>query len=111
MSKRKLEEIQCDENGLAITAENTNMSMRSLKWNDVKTIIAYKCDVYAFDLICLAFDTSDGTIKINEEMRGWSQLVERLPSLIPGAPPLSEWWERVAKPPFATCAMTLFKRT
>jgi hypothetical protein len=103
-------EIRCDESGFAVTQTSAGSPVALLKWNAVKTILAYKRDVYAYDLICLGFNTSDGTIEVNEEMQGWSQLVERLPSVLPGTPAFSDWWERVAQPPFAPCATTLFKR-
>lgn len=103
-------EIRCDEIGFAITQTRAASPVASLKWNTVKTILAYKRDVYVCDLICLGFTTSDGTIEVNEEMQGWSQLVEKLPNVLPGTPPFSDWWERVAQPPFAPCVRTLFQR-
>ena len=42
-------------------------------------------------------------------MQGWSQLVERLLSVLPGTAPFSDWWERVAQPPLALCVTTLFQ--
>ena len=110
MSKAGRQAILYDESGMLIRASDDGLSATSLKWSAVTEVVAYKRDVFAFDLICLAFDTSDGSLEINEEMPGWSQLVGRLPSLIPGMPKFSEWWERVAQPPFAPCVTTLFKR-
>ena len=112
MSTQRPAEIRCDESGFTVTVAGSvsSVAATSLKWNGVKTVLAYKRDLYATDLICLVFTSPDGTIEVNEEMQGWSQLVERLPSLSPGTPPLSEWWERVAKPPFVTCVTTLFER-
>ncbi len=108
MSEQSGAEIRCDEAGFAVTLAGG--SATSLKWNAVKTVVAYKRDVYATDLICVGFTTSDGTVEINEEMQGWSQLIEKLPTLLPGTPPLVDWWERVAKPPFASCVTKLFQR-
>jgi hypothetical protein len=112
MAKHRPEEIRCDESGFTVTVGGSVSSVgaTSLKWNDVKTVLAYKRDLCATDLICLGFTSPDGTIEVDEEMQGWSQLVERLPSLLPGTPPLSDWWERVAKPPFASCVTKLFER-
>jgi hypothetical protein len=62
------------------------------------------------DLICLGFVTANATVEVHEEMQGWSQLVEQLPLRLPGAPPLSGWWERVAQPPFAPSLTKLFER-
>jgi hypothetical protein len=112
MSKQRPAEIRCDESGFAITGADSVSSVgaTSLRWNDVKTVLAYKRDLYATDPICLGFISPDGTIEVDEEMQGWSQLVEKLHSLLPGTPPASDWWERVAKPPFASCVTKLFER-
>jgi len=112
MSKQHPAEIRCDESGFAVTDADSVSSVgaTSLRWNDVKTVLAYKRDLYATDLICLGFTSPDGTIEGDEEMQGWSQLLEKLPSLLPGTPPMSDWWERVAKPPFASCVTKLFER-
>ena len=91
------------------TAESSQPSA-SLEWRDVNAVVAYKRDLFAFDLICLGFVTANGTIEVHEQMHGWSELVEQLPSYLPGVPPLSEWWDRVAQPPFATSMTKLFDR-
>jgi hypothetical protein len=103
-------EIRCDEYGFAVIQARAESPVALLNWSAVKIILAYKRDVFAHDLICLAFEPSDGTIEVNEEMHGWSQLVEALPSVLPGTPPFSDWWGRVAQPPFVTCATTLFQQ-
>jgi hypothetical protein len=81
-----------------------------MRWNEVKAVIAFKRDLYATDLICLGFLGPDRTIEVDEEMHGWLQLVEGLPDLLPGTPSLSDWWEQVAKPPFAPSVTKLFER-
>jgi hypothetical protein len=106
-------EIRCDKSGFAVTVGGSTSSTGAarLTWNEVKTVLAYKRDIYVTDLICLGFTSPDGTIEVDEEMQGWSQLVEKLPNLLPGTPPMSDWWERVAKPPFSSCVTKLFERT
>jgi len=112
MSKAPPAEIRCDENGFAVTAAGSASSIEStsMRWNEVKAVIAFKRDLYTTDLICLGFLGPDGTIEVDEEMHGWSQLVEGLPGLLPGTPSLSDWWEQVAKPPFASRVTKLFER-
>jgi hypothetical protein len=92
------------------TAESSHPST-PLKWRDVNAVIAYKRDLYTVDVICLGFVTANVTFEVHEEMQGWSQLIEQLPSRLPGVPPFANWWERVAKPPFAPCATKLYERT
>ncbi|MBZ5615254.1 MAG: hypothetical protein LAO23_14695 [Acidobacteriia bacterium] len=110
MPKRQPLEIRCDENGFVVTASGSREPNASLAWDEVDTVLAYKRDLYTVDLICLGFVTPERTIEVHEEMQGWSQLVEQLPSRLRGMPPFSGWWESVAKPPFAPSVTTLYKR-
>jgi hypothetical protein len=83
-SKRRPAEIR-HESGFAVTHADSVPSVRaaSLKWNDVRAVLAYKCDLYATARIGLGFTSHDGTIEVDEEMPGWSQLVEKRAFLLP----------------------------
>jgi hypothetical protein len=104
------QEIRCDQTGLAVSTSEPTQPLASLEWNNVSAVLAYKRDLYAVDLICLGFVTPQGTIEVHEGMQGWSPLLEQLPSWLPGVPLASNWWERVAKPPFEACVTKLFDR-
>ena len=93
MQKLQPLQIHCNPAGLAVSTPESQ-PQASLKWHDVNRVRAYKRDLFAFDLVCLGFVTANGTIEVHEQMQGWSQLVEQLPSWLPGVPPLSEWWDR-----------------
>jgi hypothetical protein len=110
MPKVQLPEIRCNQAGFAVSTADSSQPTASIEWCDVNAVLAYKRDLYAVDLICLGFVTANATIEVHEEMQGWSQLVEQLPLSLPGAPLLSGWWERVAKPPFASSVTKLFER-
>ena len=103
-------EIRCGETGLVLTNRGSSQTDVSLEWKEVETVIAYKRDVFAHDLICLALVTRRGTIQVHEEMQGWSKLIDQLPSVLPGTLAPLGWWERVAFPAFAPNPTTLFKR-
>ena len=111
MPKLQLLEIRRTQDGFAVGTAESSQSHGSLEWRHVDAVLAYKRDLYTVDLICLGFVTPNGTIEVHEEMQGWSELVEQLPSRFPGVPPLSDWWERVAKPPFAPSVTKLYERT
>jgi hypothetical protein len=114
MSKAQQQEIRCHEAGFTVCATESeplhSLPVSTLRWDDVNAVIAYKRDIFAFDLICLGFGTANGSIEVNEQMHGWSHLIEELPLRLPGTPPFSDWWERVAQPPFAPCVTKLFER-
>jgi len=63
MSKQPLAEIRCDESGFAVTDADSVSSVvaTSLRWKDLETVLAFKRDLYATDLICLGFTSPEGT--------------------------------------------------
>jgi len=109
MGKRPPLEIHCKETGFVVVGSEPRQPKASVRWNSVETVLAFKRDLLTVDLICLAFGAAEGAIEVHEEMPGWEQLVEQLPSKLPGASPFSEWWQQVAQPPFATCITTIYK--
>ncbi len=104
--------IQFDENGLTLIAWHADGSevKTQLSWNEVNSVVAYKRDCFVFDLICIGFTTSGGTVEANEEMTGWEALIDAVPSLLPGTTSKEEWWDKVAQPPFAANPTILFSR-
>jgi hypothetical protein len=88
MSKVPPAEIRCDDSRFAVivTSSASSTEATSLRWNEVKAVIAFKRDLYSTGLICLGFLGPDGTIEVDEEMHGWSQRVEGLPGLLPVHP-------------------------
>ncbi len=82
-----------------------------LAWQDVNTIEAFKRDLYAVDLICLAIILKDHKIvEINEEMEGWDSLVEKLPDYLPGCRKFAEWFSVVAFPAFQPNVTEIYHR-
>jgi len=110
MSQQRTPEIRSSENGLSLFVTSHEERSDLLRWSDVESVLAYKRDVFAHDLICLRFSTAEGTLEVDEEMQGWPHLVEILPEFLPGTPSFADWWERVAQPPFAPSIITLYKR-
>ena len=110
MTKPKGAEICCDEIGFEVRISGGGQPIRTA-WSEVQSVLAYKRDLITTDLVCLGFVTTSGTVEVTEEMRGWSELVERLPGSLVGIRPFREWWERIAQPPFAASMTTLYKRT
>lgn len=73
-------------------------------WQEVASVSAFKRDTYIVDLICVIFELNrQTTIELNEEMPGWSHLVEMIPQYLPGALAQDEWFTKVAFPAFKSC--------
>jgi hypothetical protein len=81
------------------------------RWADVQAVVAYKRDVFAFDVICLALEFPGPTsIELNDQMQGWQPFIDSLPLYLDGLPPSDEWVPAVALPAFATNMRVLFRR-
>ncbi len=82
-----------------------------LRWSDVEEVHAYKRDLFTTDLICLAFKKSgrEEYYEIHEEMAGYHDLLEALPSRLPEF--AVEWFFTVAFPAFETNHQIIWKRS
>jgi hypothetical protein len=82
-----------------------------LRWNEVEEVHAYKRDLFATDLICLAFKKSgqEEYYQIHEEMAGYHDLFEVLPSRLPNF--TLDWVFTVAIPAFETNHQIIWKRS
>jgi hypothetical protein len=115
ISRRQFPErtvIHSDDTELTVTDYFPHGATRAFKanWNEINAAVEYKRDCFAYDLLCIAFSTPDGSFEANEHMEGWKSLLEILPTYLPGTPKSEEWWLKVVQPPFATNATILFSR-
>jgi hypothetical protein len=85
---------------------------RTIRWEEIASVIAYKRDLLTTDLICLVCTLSDGAeFQFHEELPCWQGLVDALPEHLPGCPAFPEWWHPVALPVFARNETVLFQRS
>ena len=93
-----------------LTMENEKGN-RSLTWNEVISIKAFKRDLYVVDLICLGIELRDGSaIEVDEEMSGWDSLVQKLPEYLPECKSFGEWFHLVGFPAFQLNMTSIFER-
>ena len=58
-----------------------DQTQHQVEWNDILEISAYKVDLWMTDMICLAFELSDGRVlEINEEQEGYRGLLAAVES-------------------------------
>lgn len=73
---------------------------------DVRRVTLFKVDELASDLICCSVATIHGDVfVVDEEQEGWGEAIGRLEQL-PGF--RRDWFEAVAKPPFARCETVVY---
>src|SRR3954452_2512725 len=84
---------------------------RSFQWDDAIVLTAFKRDLYVVDRICLEFELKDREIiEVDEEMKGFDSLVQKLPEYLPGCKSFGEWFEVVAFPAFKLNTTQIFER-
>ncbi len=72
---------------------------------------AFKIDLLAVDQIRIQLARADGSaLEITEDMGGFGDLVESLPTFLAGFPPCASWWGGVMLPPFDTNWTVLWTR-
>ena len=105
-------QILCDRSGTCVswlTMENTKGAV-SFAWDTVRAVDTFKRDLFRVDCICLAFETAEGWIEVNEDMNGWGDFLAMLESSLPEFPPLSSWYGKVMLPAFETNHGRLWER-
>jgi len=83
---------------------------RVFQWREIKAIVAYKRDCFAYDLLCLAVEDASGVIEICEQDDGWDDFIKALGTNLPGSVPRENWWPQVVQPPFATNPTVVYRR-
>ena len=100
------EEIRLRDDGFALCKGRADIF--TVRWQDVREIVAFKRDVLTFDCVCVAFRTgADARYhEVNEEIPGFMLLTDEMMDRFSGIPP--DWLEMVVQPPFATSSIRLF---
>ncbi|MBA4388876.1 MAG: hypothetical protein C0404_12910 [Verrucomicrobia bacterium] len=104
--------LETDDIGVRIkslTMENEAGEV-TFRWDAVTAVKTYKLDLFSVDCICLAFETSDGWIEVNEDMKPFGPFLEALERHLPGFPPQKDWWQQVMLPAFAPNERELWKK-
>jgi hypothetical protein len=112
-SKRQITEaLSRDVRGFEVCVGRPRRETQRIRveWSAVQSASAFKRDLVIHDLVCILFRLRNGRqIEVDEQMSGWPEFVENLPtSSLPGVRPFSEWAEQVVMPPFATNETLLY---
>ena len=103
--------IKTSDNGFTVHFHRSrNRSPLTLLWSEIQQVMTFKRDQMIVDLICLQFTTTRDTfIEVDEDMKGFADLLATLPDKLSGFPEGSVWWGEVMQPAFATNEKTLWK--
>jgi hypothetical protein len=93
--------------------------IETVKWCDIREIVAFKRDILTYDVICVGFCLADREydlakderldgVEIHEEMTGFMDLVQDMQRKFPAIP--KNWYIEIMTPAFETIWTTLWKR-
>lgn len=80
----------------------------TILWEEVQEIRTYKVDLFAYDEICLAFQTPAGWHEIEESDAGFMEVAKRMEAAFLELP--RNWYSAVAVPAFEPCEAVLYRR-
>ena len=84
---------------------------RTMMWSEITRVTAFKRDRLVVDCLCMLIADAQGQVlEVDEEMAGWQELCEALPTRLPGAMPFHAWFMQVAFPAFATNVVEIYRR-
>lgn len=82
----------------------------TVRWADVRGARAFKRDLFAYDMVCLALQMPDKSwVEIWEESHGFIPLIEKMAQVLPGIP--EKWYTNVCHPAFATNDTLLYRHS
>jgi len=94
------------DNGFVATTEEEELA---LNWSELNTIVAYKEDLYTYDVVGLEIFTTNGqSFRINEDTPGWYQFIERLGTTFTSID--KDWQTKVSIPAFETNLTLLYDK-
>jgi hypothetical protein len=113
MFKREKVDIPSAENGTlkttakGFTLENRSEESFNVDWEQVKQIVTFKKDCFAYDRICLEFKLNEQEyLRIHEHMIGFWEVTKSMQNAFPG---ISEDWDsKVMLPAFETNYSVLY---
>ena len=81
-------------------------------WTEIVEGVAFKRDCFSVDQINLEFRfAAGGFLCVNEDMSGWTDLVNALPEVLPGARHFeTDWFHEVSQPPFGHSRTQVYSR-
>jgi len=105
-------DISFDSTGFVVTMlKETSKKPIFMTWTEISRIAAFKRDLFATDCVCMMILRQDDIgIEVNEEMKGWSEFTQALPTYLPGCKSWSDWFIAITIPAFATNETEIFSR-
>ena len=93
-SENRRPEISVGIDGINLT---TKAKHRTIPWNDIKRVAAFRRDIYLGLVVCLAIEIENGsTLHVIEGDPAWLDMMNALDKKLPGAIEREQWFLDVA---------------
>jgi len=105
--------IEADGSALKRTAEFTDGSTKTvaLKWSDITRVVAFQSVEPGAALIYMIFTDPSNAVVLDDKMDGFEPMVASLDARLSGAPPSSQWRNRVTHEPTQVNFTRVFARS
>ncbi|MEX2558701.1 MAG: hypothetical protein WD403_02250 [Pirellulales bacterium] len=108
MSSRSRRRIIVTGDWVELFDDERAASIWRIRWAEVDEIVAWKDDVWAYDIICIGLRSGQKQYRCDEEQHGWHDLLRTIERLF--AIRRDDWWRRVALPAFETSLTVIWRR-
>jgi hypothetical protein len=107
----RFRKLELTPTGARVVSTKSSNLIWQVEWAALEEIVAYKLDAYVVDHLCLGLRETGGQTfhVVDEETPGWNVLQGELKHRF--GVDFSEWFARVAFPPFAENWTVLWKRS
>jgi hypothetical protein len=95
---------------VTLTNIDGDSNVKEITWADVIEAVAYKRDCFAVDLMCVALVGHGNVLEVNEQMKGWNELLDHLTDYLPGCRGKDKWYPEVMFPPLKENRTLIFSR-
>lgn len=100
--------IEFDDRKILLTHDGHEAE---ILWDSIESVFVYKQDLEIVDRVATLIKMDgDLDIEINEEMEGWKELVDVLPTYLSNCRDFADWYMDVAFPAFEPKLTMIYKR-
>lgn len=102
--RRNVPSLEALHDGFRLRA---GKSSRTVRWEQIQRVTAFKRDLVTTDLLCLLVLLTDGIIELHEDMPGFAAVEDQLNRTLA---PVDDWKSAVLFPAFEPRALEIFAR-
>jgi len=104
--------VSTSPTGITIERFKEGAKKQTVAWESIESATAFKRDLFAYDLICVAIRIDSGiAVEIDERMEGWQEFCEGLEAYLPNSLVPNEWLDKVMHPALKPSTTIIYSRS